>query len=70
MPAIMTRRPIDDVKARRDKSAGADQRSKSSFADDLIREINAAVREANAGDFASDAEVATLAKKWKLNASR
>jgi predicted transcriptional regulator len=33
-----------------------------------IREIKAAIKEANAGDFASDEEVATLAKKWKVNA--
>jgi RHH-type transcriptional regulator, rel operon repressor / antitoxin RelB len=68
MPTPMTPRPVDDVGARRDKSTYATQRSESSLAVDLIREIKAAVSEANAGDFASDAEVAALAKKWKLNA--
>ncbi|MDF2465825.1 MAG: ribbon-helix-helix protein copG family [Ramlibacter sp.] len=33
-----------------------------------IAEIGAALREADAGDFASDEEVAGVAKKWKTNA--
>jgi RHH-type transcriptional regulator, rel operon repressor / antitoxin RelB len=75
----MTFRLEDDVKARLDKLADATQRSKSFLAAEAIREyvesnewqireIKAALKEANAGDFASDAEVAALAKKWKLNA--
>lgn len=55
--------------ARLDKLAGATQLGKSVFAADLIGEIKAAIREADAGDFASDTELAALAKKWKLNAS-
>ena len=79
MSTTMTLRLEDDVKARLDKLADATQRSKSFLAAEAIREyvesnewqireIKAALKEANAGDFASDAEVAALAKKWKLNA--
>jgi RHH-type transcriptional regulator, rel operon repressor / antitoxin RelB len=79
MSTTMTLRLEDDVKTRLDKLADATQRSKSFLAAEAIREyvennewqireIKAALKEANAGDFASDAEVAALAKKWKLNA--
>lgn len=79
MSTTMTLRLEDDVKARLDKLAEATQRSKSFLAAEAvreyvennewqIREIKAALKEANAGDFADDAEVAALAKKWKLNA--
>ena len=79
MSTTMTLRLEDDVKARLDKLADATQRSKSFLAAEAIREyvennewqireIKAALNEANAGDFAGDAEVAALAKKWKLNA--
>jgi RHH-type transcriptional regulator, rel operon repressor / antitoxin RelB len=75
----MTLRLEHDVKTRLDKLADATQRSKSFLAAEAIREyvennewqireIKAGLKEANAGDFASDAEVAALAKKWKLNA--
>ena len=75
----MTLRLEDDVKARLDKLADATQRSKSFLAAEAIRdyvennewqirEIKTALKEANAGDFASDAELAALAKKWQLNA--
>jgi RHH-type transcriptional regulator, rel operon repressor / antitoxin RelB len=75
----MTLRLEDDVKDRLDKLADATQRSKSFLAAEAIREfvennewqireIKAAVKEANAGDFASDDDVAALATKWKLNA--
>lgn len=67
MPTTMTSRHIDDVEARRGKSTAATQRDKF-LAADLICEIKVAVREADADDFASDAEVAELAEKWKLNA--
>ena len=33
-----------------------------------IAEINAALAEADAGDFASDSEVAALARKWLVDA--
>jgi predicted transcriptional regulator len=79
MSTTMTLRLEDDVKARLDKLADATQRSKSFLAAEAIRvfvennewqirEIKAATKEAHAGDFASDEEVATLAKKWKVNA--
>lgn len=79
MSTTMTLRLEDDVKARLDKLAGATLRSKSFLAAEAIREyvennewqireIKAALKEANARDFASDAEVAALAKRWKLDA--
>jgi RHH-type transcriptional regulator, rel operon repressor / antitoxin RelB len=79
MSTTMTLRLEDDVKTRLDKLADATQRSKSFLAAEAIREyvennewqireIKAALKEANAGDFAGDAEVAALAKKWKLSA--
>jgi RHH-type transcriptional regulator, rel operon repressor / antitoxin RelB len=79
MSTTMTLRLEDDVKARLDKLADATQRSKSFLAAEAIREfvennewqireLKVAIKEANAGDFASDDEVAALAKKWKLSA--
>jgi len=35
-----------------------------------IGEIQAALKEADAGDFASDKDVTALAKKWKVNAGQ
>lgn len=75
----MTLRLEDDVKARLDKLAGATRRSKSFLAAEAIREfvennewqireVKAAIKEANAGDFASDKEVAALARRWKVSA--
>jgi RHH-type transcriptional regulator, rel operon repressor / antitoxin RelB len=79
MSTTMTVRLDDEVKDRLDLLAEATQRSKSYLAAEAIREfvdnnewqiaeINAAIKEADAGDFASDKEVAALSKKWKLNA--
>lgn len=79
MSTTMTVRLDDDVKDRLELLAEATQRSKSFLAAEAIREfvatsewritqIRAAVREADAGDFASDRDVAALAKKWKVNA--
>jgi RHH-type rel operon transcriptional repressor/antitoxin RelB len=81
MSTTMTVRLEDDVKDRLDVLAEATQRSKSFLAAEAIRayvennewqigEIQAALKEAeaDAGDFASDNEVAALAKKWKVNA--
>jgi RHH-type rel operon transcriptional repressor/antitoxin RelB len=79
MSTTMTLRIEDDIKARLDKLADATQRSKSFLAAEAIREyvetnewqireIKAAIKEANAGDFATDAEVAALARKWNVNA--
>ncbi len=79
MSTTMTIRLDDDVKERLDVLADATQRSKSFLAAEAIRtfvesnewqiaEIQAALKEAKAGDFASDKDVAALAKKWKVNA--
>ena len=79
MSTTMTIRLDDDVKDRLDVLAGVTQRSKSFLAAEAIRafvetnewqigEIQAALKEADAGDFAGDKDVAALAKKWKVNA--
>ena len=79
MSTTMTIRLEDDVKVRLDVLAEATQRSKSHLAAEAIRayvesnewqigEINEALKEADAGDFASDRDVAALARKWKVNA--
>ena len=79
MSATMTIRLEDEVKDRLDHLAAATQRSKSFLAAEAIRvyiennewqiaEIQAALQEADAGDFASDKDVASLARKWKVNA--
>jgi RHH-type transcriptional regulator, rel operon repressor / antitoxin RelB len=79
MSTTMTVRLDDDVKNRLDVLAHATQRSKSFLAAEAIRvyvetnewqvrEIQAALKEAKAGDFAGDKDVAALAKKWKVNA--
>jgi RHH-type transcriptional regulator, rel operon repressor / antitoxin RelB len=79
MSTTMTVRLVDEVKDRLDHLAQATQRSKSFLAAEAIRafvesnewqivEVKAALREAYAGEFASDREVAALAKKWKVNA--
>ena len=75
----MTLRLDDEVKSRLDRLADATHRSKSFLAAEAIREfvennewqiaeIEAALIEADGGDFASDKEVAALAGKWKVNA--
>jgi len=75
----MTIRLEDDVKDRLDVLAEATQRSRSFLAAEAIRsyvennewqigEIQAALKEADAGDFASDKDVIALAKKWQPNA--
>jgi RHH-type transcriptional regulator, rel operon repressor / antitoxin RelB len=80
MSTTMTVRLEDDVKDRLDVLAEATQRSKSFLAAEAIRayvennewqigEIRAALKEADAGDFADDKDVATLARKWKVNAA-
>ena len=79
MSTTMTIRLEDEVKDRLDRLAESTQRSKSFLAAQAIREfvetnewqiveIQAALAEADAGDFASDKDVAALAKKWKVNA--
>ncbi len=79
MSTTMTVRLEDDVKDRLDVLAEATQRSKSFLAAEAIRtyvennewqidEIQAALKEADAGDVASENDVAALARKWKVNA--
>ncbi len=79
MSTTMTVRLEEEVKTRLDDLAEVTQRSKSFLAAEAIREyvennewqigeINQALKEADAGDFASDKDVAALAKKWKVNA--
>lgn len=79
MSTTMTIRLEDEIKERLDRLADSTNRSKSYLAAEAIRafvetnewqvaEIHDALNEADAGDFASDKEVAALAKKWKVNA--
>lgn len=70
----------DDVKERLDALAQATQRSKSFLAAEAIQafvennewqigEIQAAIQEADGGDFANAKDLTALAKKWKANAA-
>ncbi len=79
MSTTMTIRLDPTVKDRLDRLAEATHRSKSFLAADAIleyinlnewqiQEINTAIKEADAGDFASDADIAALAKKWSGHA--
>src|SRR5690606_5734389 len=79
MSTTMTIRLDDEVKDRLDRLAASTQRSRSFLASEAIREfvehnewqiaeIEAALSEADAGDFASDDEVAGLARKWRADA--
>jgi RHH-type transcriptional regulator, rel operon repressor / antitoxin RelB len=76
MSTTMTLRLDDEVKHRLDVLAESTQRSKSFLAAEAIREflennewqiseVKAGLAEADVGDFASDKEVALLAKKWR-----
>jgi len=76
MSMTMTIRLEDDIKNRLDRLAAATQRSKSFLAAEAIRsfvesnewqvgEIRAALKEADAGDYASEQDVTNLAMKWK-----
>jgi len=74
----MTIRVEDEVKDRLDNLAEETQRSKSFLAAQAVREfvesnewlaeIHAALKEADAGDFATGKQVAAVARKWKVNA--
>lgn len=79
MSTTMTVRLEDEVKHRLDRLAESTQRSKSFLAAEAIREfvennewqiseIRAALAEADAADFATDKELAAVARKWKVNA--
>jgi RHH-type rel operon transcriptional repressor/antitoxin RelB len=75
MTTTMTIRLESAVKQRLDRLSAATKRSKSFLAAEAIREyvsinewqiqeIRAAVAEADAGDFASEADVKALMDKW------
>lgn len=79
MSTTMTIRLDDAIKDRLDVLAEATQRSRSFLATEAIRahvennewqisEIQAALQEADAGDFACDQDLVALARKWKTNA--
>jgi predicted transcriptional regulator len=79
MSTTMTVRLEDDVKDRLERLAESTQRSKSFLAAEAIRdyidtnewqiaETHAALSEADACDFASQADVDAVAQKWKVDA--
>jgi len=79
MLEVMTIRVDRKTKQRLEKLADATERTKSFLAAEAIRayldlnewqiqEIRAGLREADAGDFASDAEVETVFAKWRSRA--
>jgi predicted transcriptional regulator len=79
MSTTMTIRLDDEVKERLERLAEATERSKSYLAAEAVRayveinewqiaEIRAALKEADAGDFADQKDVAKLGRKWKVNA--
>ena len=76
MSATVTLRLDDAVKDKLEKLAESTHRSRSFLAAEAIKayvdsnewqinEIHSAIQEAEAGDFASDAEVKTVFDKWK-----
>lgn len=76
--ATMTIRLEPELKSRLDKISAATHRSKSFLAAEAVREfvelnewqieeIKLAVKEADAGDFASDEEVQSVFNKWGVN---
>jgi len=80
MSTTMTIRLDDDLKQRLDKLADATHRSKSFLATEAIRDfvelnewqvqqIQAALTEADNGEFATEEQVAEVFKKWGVNAS-
>lgn len=80
MSATMTVRLSPDIKERLDALAGATQRTRSFLAAEAIREyvevnewqlreIQQALVEADANDFATDDEVRQLAGKWGVHAA-
>ena len=77
MSTTMTLRLEDDIKSRLDALADATQRSKSFLAAEAVRdyvelnewqiqETRQALAEADAGDFASAEDLASLAAKWAV----
>ena len=79
MSTTMTIRLDDDLKEQLERLAAATQRSKSFLAAEAIREfielnewqvreIQQAIKEADAGEFASDAEIVQTLSKWGVDA--
>jgi len=75
----MTIRLEPELKSRLEKLASATQRSKSFLASEAVREfieinewqikeLEAAITEADAGDFATSEEEAAVFNKWGVNA--
>ena len=75
----MTIRLEPELKTRLDKLASVTHRSKSFLASEAVREfielnewqiqeLKAAIKEADAGDFASDQDVEAVFSKWGANA--
>ena len=81
MSEVMTIRVDRKTKTRLEKLAKAMERTKSYVAAEAIRayvelnewqitEIKAAVKEADAGEFASEKEIRTVMKKWSRRARK
>ena len=81
MSEVMTVRVDRKTKIRLEKLAKAMERTKSYVAAEAIRayvelnewqitEIKSALKEADAGDFASDKEVRTVMKRWRRGAGK
>ena len=81
MSEVMTIRVDRKTKNRLEKLAKAMERTKSYVAAEAIRayvelnewqitEIRAALKEADAGDFASEAEVEAVKRKWRRGAGK
>jgi RHH-type transcriptional regulator, rel operon repressor / antitoxin RelB len=81
MSEVMTIRVDRKTKNRLEKLAKAMDRTKSYVAAEAIRayvesnewqitEIRAALKEADAGDFASEAEVESVKRKWRRGAGK
>jgi predicted transcriptional regulator len=79
MSTTMTIRLDDDLKEQLERLAAATRRSKSFLASEAIREfielnewqvreIQQAIKEADAGEFASDEEVQQTSAKWGVDA--
>ena len=80
MSTTMTIRLDKELKEGLDRLAAATDRSKSFLAAEAVRayvennewqvaEIQDAIREANAQDFATDKDITKLSRKWKVNAN-
>lgn len=80
VPTTMTIRVEEEVKERLDRLADSTSRSRSYPPAEVIHafvetnewrsaDIRDAIKEADAGDFASEKDVAALVKKWNVDAA-